>query len=113
MSLSLHITIHLSPSDLPTFWAAFKPVYEKVIAEPECTFFEVYESADAPGTVSWVENWSATKEWFLGVQIVKPYYHEYLAKTEPLFVKPREVKVLQRVGAPFVMVKRGNGGVVE
>ncbi|OGM49464.1 hypothetical protein ABOM_001712 [Aspergillus bombycis] len=56
-SISLHVTIHLNPEDLPTFWAAMKPVYEAVIAEPECTFFEIYQVPDAPGTLSWVENW--------------------------------------------------------
>ena len=54
---SLHITIYISPDDLPKFWEAFQPVYDKVIAEPECTFFEVYQSPEDPGTLSWVENW--------------------------------------------------------
>ena len=43
----------------------------------------------------------------------KPYYHDYLAVTEPLFVKPREVKLLKRVGEPFVMMKKANGGLLE
>jgi quinol monooxygenase YgiN len=55
--LSLHVTIHIAPENLPKFWEAFKPVYDKVIAEPECTFFEVYQSPEEPGTLSWVENW--------------------------------------------------------
>jgi quinol monooxygenase YgiN len=34
-----------------------KPVYEAVIAEPECRFFELYQSPEDPGTPSWVEDW--------------------------------------------------------
>ncbi|GKZ32096.1 hypothetical protein AbraIFM66950_001235 [Aspergillus brasiliensis] len=112
-AISLHVTIHLKPEDVPTFWAAFKPTYEAVIAEPECTFFEVFQAPDAPGTISWVENWSATPEWLIGVQLAKPYYHDYLAVTEPLFVKPREAKLLKRVGEPFVMTKKSNGRFLE
>ncbi|KAE8160224.1 hypothetical protein BDV40DRAFT_302535 [Aspergillus tamarii] len=112
-SISLQVTIHLNPEDLPKFWTAMKPAYEAVIAEPECTFFELYQEPDSPGTISWVENWSASKEWLIGVQLKKPYYHDYLAVTEPLFVKPREVKLLKRVGEPFVMMKKANGGLLE
>ncbi|KAE8420995.1 hypothetical protein BDV36DRAFT_292670 [Aspergillus pseudocaelatus] len=107
-SLSLQVTIHLNPEDLPKFWIAMKPAYEAVIAEPECTFFELYQEPDSPGTIS-----SASKEWLIGVQLKRPYYHDYLAVTEPLFVKPREVKLLKRVGEPFVMVKKANGGLLN
>ncbi|PYI24092.1 hypothetical protein BO99DRAFT_418775 [Aspergillus violaceofuscus CBS 115571] len=106
--ISLHITIHIDPESLPKFWEAFQPVYENVIAEPECTFFEVYQSPEEPGTLSWVENWSQTPEWLFGVQIQKPYYKDYLAITEPMFIKPREAKILNRVGAPYLMIKSTN-----
>lgn len=55
--ISLHMTVYIDPAKLPTFWEAFKPVYEHVIAEPECTFFEVYQDPENPGTITWVENW--------------------------------------------------------
>lgn len=55
--LSLHMTVYISPENVEKFWEAFKPLYDHVIAEPECTFFEVYQSAEDPGTISWVENW--------------------------------------------------------
>jgi quinol monooxygenase YgiN len=54
---SLHVTVHIAAEDVPKFLEAFRPVYEKVSAEPECTFFEVYQSPEDPGTLSWVENW--------------------------------------------------------
>ena len=37
-------------------------------------------------------------------QITKEYYKEYMAATEPMFVQPREVKILNRL-APFYMAK--------
>lgn len=55
--ISLQITVHISPENVPKFFEAFKSIYEKVIAEPDCTFFEVYQSPEEPGTISWVENW--------------------------------------------------------
>lgn len=54
---SLHVKIFIDPSNVDKFFELFKPVYEQVIAEPECRFFEVYQSPDEPGTLSWVENW--------------------------------------------------------
>lgn len=70
-SISLQVTVHLKPEDVPKFWAAFEPAYKAVIAEPECTFFELYQSLDSPGTISWVENWSVLfHSWFLVVGLL-------------------------------------------
>jgi quinol monooxygenase YgiN len=55
--LSVQMTAYMDPKDLPQFWELFRPVFEKVIAEPHCTFFEVYQSPEDPGTISWIENW--------------------------------------------------------
>ena len=41
-------------------------------------------------------------------QVTKDYMKPYLEATEPMFVKPREFKVLKRVGAPFVACKAQN-----
>ena len=38
-------------------------------------------------------------------QATKDYYKEYFAVTEPMFVKPREFKILNRLGAPYYMAK--------
>lgn len=55
--ISLHVTVYIKPDDVPEFFKAFKPVLEKVAAEPECTFFQVYQNPESPGTLTWVENW--------------------------------------------------------
>ncbi|KAJ3545725.1 hypothetical protein NM208_g2367 [Fusarium decemcellulare] len=103
--ISLHVTIHINPDDVDKFFTYFKPVYDKVTAEPECTFFEVYQSPEDPGTLHWVENWSQTVDWLLTVQLSKEYYKEYLAVTEKMFTKPREFKVYNRFGPPYYTVK--------
>ncbi|KAI0597292.1 hypothetical protein F4775DRAFT_560600 [Biscogniauxia sp. FL1348] len=103
--MSLQVTVHVAPENVDKFLAAFKPVFDKVAAEPECMFFEVYRSPEEPGKISWVENWSKSKEWFLQHQITKEYYKDYLSATEPLFIKPRETRVLERAGPEFFVCK--------
>jgi hypothetical protein len=41
-------------------------------------------------------------------QAGKEYYKEYFAATEPMYLKPREFKILNRVGPPFVNFKKEN-----
>ncbi|KAI0552015.1 hypothetical protein F4679DRAFT_116698 [Xylaria curta] len=102
---SLHVTVYIAPENIDRFLAAFKPVFDKVIAEPECLFFEMYQSPQEPGKISWVENWSKSPEWFLENQVTKDYYKEYFAITEAMFTKPREFQFLDRVGPDYFMVK--------
>lgn len=42
------------------------------------------------------------------VQLGKEYYKEYFDKTQPLYVKPREVVVARPVGPPYDITKDGN-----
>jgi quinol monooxygenase YgiN len=55
--ISLHVTIYIDPSNVEKFFEHMKPVYDAVVAEPECRFFEIYQDPKEPGTLSWVENW--------------------------------------------------------
>jgi hypothetical protein len=41
-------------------------------------------------------------------QMGKEYYKEYFTITEPMFVKPREFKILKRMSLPFVAAKDAN-----
>lgn len=65
--ISFHVTFHIDPSNVPAFFAALKPAYDAVTAEPECVFFEVYRSAETPGKIKFVENWDATLDWLKDV----------------------------------------------
>ncbi|KAJ5625118.1 hypothetical protein N7510_001427 [Penicillium lagena] len=103
---SLHLTIYIDPQNVNKFFEHFKPVYDAVVAEPECRFFEVYQSPEDPGTLHWVEDWVASTEWFMSTQMAKDYYKDYLAATEPMFVKPREFKIYTRLGAPYYTAKQ-------
>jgi hypothetical protein len=38
----------------------------------------------------------------------KEYYKPYFAVTEPMFVKPREFKILKRVGPPYIVSRPEN-----
>ncbi|KAK5625829.1 hypothetical protein RRF57_001545 [Xylaria bambusicola] len=99
--MSLHVTVYVDPENVDGFFTAFKPVFDKVTAEPECLFFEVYLTPSTPGKISWVENWSKSPDWFLKEQITKDYYKEYFAVTESMFTKPREFQFLERLGDKY------------
>ncbi|KAI1196502.1 hypothetical protein F5X97DRAFT_325333 [Nemania serpens] len=103
--MSLHVTVYIDPLNVIAFFDAFKPVFEKVTAEPECLFFEVYQDPEAPGTISWVENWSKSIDWFLKYQITKDYYKEYLATTEAMFTQPRESHFFRRLSPVYTYNK--------
>lgn len=55
--VSLHVKVFIDPAKLDDFFAAMKPCFEQVTAEPECMFFQIYVSSTEPGAISWVENW--------------------------------------------------------
>ncbi|KAI0452918.1 hypothetical protein F5B21DRAFT_505826 [Xylaria acuta] len=99
--MSLHVTVYIAPENIGRFFDAFKPVFDKVTAEPECLFFEVYQDPQEPSKLSWVEDWSKSPEWLLQHQITKDYYKEYLAITEPMFLKPREAQVLEQLSPKY------------
>jgi quinol monooxygenase YgiN len=108
--ISLHVTVYIGIENVDNFFAAFKPVLDKVIAEPECLFFEVYRSPDNLGHISWVEDWAAMPSWFLNHQMKKDYYKEYLAITEPMFIRPRRVEILERLEPRYFVAKNARTG---
>lgn len=66
-SFSLQVTVYFKPEDVPKFYEAMKPVFEKVTAEPECLYFEMFEDPSEPGKISWIENWAKSPHWVLTV----------------------------------------------
>jgi quinol monooxygenase YgiN len=54
---SVFMTAQVTPENAPKFLEAFKPVFEKMIANPECEFFELYRNPAEPGVFSWMEDW--------------------------------------------------------
>ncbi|KAL4919195.1 hypothetical protein BDW62DRAFT_200076 [Aspergillus aurantiobrunneus] len=110
--ISIHVTVLIAEHNLGKWFEAARPAFERLIAEPECTFFEIYQSQDNPGELSWVCIVGMAYggiAWIL-VQLKKDYYEPYLRITEPMFLKSRQVKVKNRLGGAFVIVKKENGG---
>jgi quinol monooxygenase YgiN len=70
-SFSLHVKITVAPENAQKFLDALKPAYDAVTAEPECIFFEVYQSEEEPGVFKFVENWNASKDWMMNVSIAE------------------------------------------
>jgi len=122
--VSLHATVQIAPENVTSFLEWGKQIVAVVTAEPLCHFFELYQSVEDPGVISWVENWfvllsnigswvltpsrAATAEWLINVQLPKEYYKEYLEATEPMYIKPREMRIVNRVGPSFAFYKSWN-----
>ena len=62
---SLHITITIKPEDVTVFIPLLTTVVEKNAALPEFVFFELYQSPEDAGVLSWVENWTESIEWVM------------------------------------------------
>lgn len=54
---SLHVTVWIDPSNVDEFKKHMQPVYDMVISQPECEYFEIFQGTEDPGQLSWVENW--------------------------------------------------------
>ncbi|KAF1851579.1 uncharacterized protein K460DRAFT_37521 [Cucurbitaria berberidis CBS 394.84] len=106
-TVSLHVTITVAPENASKFLELLKPCYDAVTAEPECVFFEVYQNPEVPGEFKFVENWHASKEWIKTVQLSRDYYKPYVASTEPLWIKPRGLEILERMpGNTWLSIKK-------
>lgn len=68
-TFSLHVTVHIRPTDVEAFFRTMQPCFEAVTAEPECVYFEIYQDPEDSGKISWVENWNATPEWLMTVSV--------------------------------------------
>jgi hypothetical protein len=68
--ISFQVDVYISPSNVDKFLAAFKPVFDAVVAESQLLYFEVFQDPDDLGHLSWVENWDAGVEWLLTVRVV-------------------------------------------
>jgi len=93
----IHVTIIIAPSDVPEFLKAVEILFLQVTAEPECTFVQILQKPEQPGVFRFVEAWSATREWLHEVQLGKPYYAPYIAATEKMWLKPREIEIYECV----------------
>lgn len=66
--LTLHITWHFPPEKVPAFYEALRPVHERLVAEKECLYFNVYEIAQQPGVVRLVKIWDCDMKYMAEVR---------------------------------------------
>ncbi|KAI9655389.1 MAG: hypothetical protein M1821_005537 [Bathelium mastoideum] len=107
---SLHVTVTIDPRNEAAFLEALKPTFDAVSGESENTFFEVYKNSDKPGQFKLVENWNASKEWLIEVQLQKEYYKPYADATKPMWIEPLKLEFYDRLAPVFRSVKPENTG---
>ncbi|KAF6807836.1 hypothetical protein CMUS01_14030 [Colletotrichum musicola] len=101
MSTVFHVTVHVAPRDVARFLRAAEPTIERMKRESELMYFEMYQVHDSPGTITWIEKWSEPLDWIMKHQMTKQYYNDYFDATEPLYVAPRELKILSSFGPRY------------
>jgi hypothetical protein len=55
--VSIQNTAYVAPENVTKYLEAAKWLFDQVIAEPDIVFFEVYQSPEDPGRISWIEDW--------------------------------------------------------
>lgn len=103
--LTLFVTFHIKPDLIETFKEAHRPVWAACANEPECLLFDVFQDPSQPGTFRFIEVWSASREWFEGVQLAKPYYAELWAKSKPTWESEMNIEYFERLGEGFTVRK--------
>jgi quinol monooxygenase YgiN len=53
----IQVSLFIAPENLEKFFEAFRPIYDKTIAEPECISLDVFQSPDDPGHILLSETW--------------------------------------------------------
>lgn len=96
--LTLFVTFHVKPSQLDEWKDAHRPVWAACAAEPECLFFDVFQSTEKPGEMRLVEVWNKSREWFETQQLTKPYYETLWQKSRPTWEKEPEIEYFERLG---------------
>ncbi|KAF2502565.1 hypothetical protein BU16DRAFT_521289 [Lophium mytilinum] len=62
MSISVQSKITVAAENGPKFLTALKPVFDNVATNPACTYSEVFQDTQNPGTFRFIQNWNCTKE---------------------------------------------------
>jgi quinol monooxygenase YgiN len=96
--LTLFVDFFIQPHLIDQWKQGHRPVWAACAHEPNCLLFDVFSDPDDPGHFTLVEVWSATKQWFLEVQMQKEYYAELWRKTEHTYRAPRIVRFAERLG---------------
>lgn len=67
----LSVKVFIAPEKQAEFWQHYKPVFDKVVAEPECRYFVAGTHAMDPTCLCWSEGWSEGVEWLQTVRTTR------------------------------------------
>ena len=59
----LSVKVFVAPENHAEFWQLYKPVFDKVVAEPECRYFVAGTDMMDPTCLCWTEGWSEDGAW--------------------------------------------------
>jgi quinol monooxygenase YgiN len=90
-------TLSIRADRRSAFVRELQAVLPQAKALPGCLLLEVGEVRDAPGTFVLTERWRSGVE-YVTEYLALPFYQEYLAHTEAMYARPREVTVLSPIG---------------
>lgn len=113
--LTLFVDFFIDPNRIEEFKEAHRPVWAACAKEPECLLFDVFQDPAEPGRFRFVEVWSKDREygminvvsyfrnadgfrWFEKYQLTKPYYETLWEKSEPTYLKERQISWFEREG---------------
>lgn len=85
--VTFHVTIKVSPSNIPAFLSALRPCWVATRNDPECLYYDVFHSPTEPGTFSVVEVWDKDSTWIAENHIQRPYFKKYCEETEHMWLK--------------------------
>lgn len=83
--ISFHLTFTVAPGNADEFLRRSRSIFDLVAAEPECEYFEVFQSPEQPGRFRVVEHWSRDKDWFMKVSLDEELQNENLRNLNEAF----------------------------
>jgi hypothetical protein len=64
----LHVKVTIDPKDTEIFLSHFKPVYDLVLADPECIYVLIGQNVQVSGVFCWSEGWTTGPQWIMTVE---------------------------------------------
>ncbi|KAF2668990.1 hypothetical protein BT63DRAFT_247604 [Microthyrium microscopicum] len=100
----LHVTWTLKPGTGEKFLEIFKPVAEKIAAEKECRYLNVFQDIRDENIFKIVQIWDADATWISTTLSARDYYPPFFEAMKEIAVKHRESNALLAVDG-FNLVK--------
>lgn len=102
--ISFHLTFTVAPENANEFLKRFGPIVDLVAAEPECEYFEVFQSPEQPGRFRVVEHWSKDKDWFMKVGLDEELQNKDLRNLDKPFCTRYVLPVMLLTNLSFLLL---------